>query len=141
MGREDAGRVDVVWGLWLRGSGAEEEGWRGTVVEESTPLGLVALDAGTREEGRVAGRISPAWHSVMSRMAWREGEAYLMNTYCIVEATEPPKLSNGYSACNTVPLRTRQCPTFHLDQCLINSRSAADTNNEKEGETRDSSEE
>ena len=139
MGRVDA---DVVWGLRLRGSGAEEEGWRGTVVEESTPLGLAALDAGTREEGRVAGRISPAWHSVMSRMAWREGlGANLMNTYSIVEATEPPKLSNRYSACNTVPLRTRQCPTSHLDQCPINSRSVADTNDETEGERRDSFEE
>lgn len=81
MARVDTGSVGVVWGLRLRGSGAEEEGWRGTVVEGRTPLGLVALDAGTREEGRVAGRTSPAWHSVISRIAWRGGGIFHVHVH------------------------------------------------------------
>ena len=121
MARVDTGSVGVVWGLRLRGSGAEEEGWRGTVVEGRTPLGLVALDAGTREEGRVAGRTSPAWHSVISRIAWRGGGIFHVHVHLPKPWKQPQKLSTG--ACVTVPLRTRQCPAFHRDQCPTNSRS------------------
>ena len=66
------GELEVVLGLWLRAREAVGEGWRAgevwraagegwrAAVEGSTPLGLVGFDVGMREEGRVAGRISPA---------------------------------------------------------------------------------
>ena len=75
-------------GLWLRVKEAVGEGWRAVeegwrvagegwrvagegwraVVEGSTPL-LADFDVGMREEGRVTGRISPAWHNVINRIA------------------------------------------------------------------------
>ena len=41
-------------------------GWRGAAVDTPT---LTALDGGRSDGGRVEGRVSPAWQSVMRRIA------------------------------------------------------------------------
>ena len=47
------------------------EGWRGGVpaAERTLPATFAALVGGMMEGGRVDGRVSPAWQSVIRRMA------------------------------------------------------------------------
>ena len=94
-------------GLWLRNLEVTGEGCRGAELEGRIPA---VLPGGRREEGSVAGRVSPAWQRAMSRMACSgEGDG--------VGGTAVRGGGGG------LPLQTHVRPAAHLCQCQKGSRS------------------